>query len=363
MNASAFGRWLENDPANRPAAKWATFAFMTLRSEGKTQISIEHLEARVSLLQVSMVELPKMLGAPRYTYMLLEDYCRQNPSTNPLAAGLHIVEMEVGGVKRLGVRVLQPQDHNSTARYPANVCIASGVVCNHPSDGELLMRVASAAPMPKYEIGPSLAKARKRTLDDDGADSDPDFAGSQVEGGPASSPGDVGAGPAPVVRRDADDWHANLPKGKSGNAVRNAMNKVGGMLTHLSSEQWRSVMRDATLRAALGRAAGLEKELQSTEYVSLIALSSDIVQTCSCFHNAAKMIAGLQRNQSMAACASLVEHLDFLEGQLQKRVSPDKKLDDELVLLRVKPLCIGPHPHLQSRDGSSDQGVLLMFKC
>lgn len=338
MNTGTFVRWLDSDPQNRMAAKWASFAFMTLRSEGKTQASVEQLESRVSLLQMSMVELPKLLGEPRFAFMLLEDFCKANPATNLVAAGLHIIEMEVGGVKRLGVRVPQPHDHTITAQSPMNVCIASGVMCNHPQDSELLMRCASTAPMPKYEIGPSPAKSRKKTgdigADEDAAESD--FGSSACDGGVGSSSVAGGsAGPAPIFRRDVEDWQAVLPKGKDGNKVRTAMNKVSGMLTHLSSEQWRTVMRDATLRAALRGGAGLGKELQSTEHVALIALVSEMVQALSCFHRTAKVTSGLQRGQSMANCATIVEPLDFLAGQLQKRVGNDKALDAELVLLRA----------------------------
>lgn len=88
----------------------------------------------------------------------------------------------------------------------------------------------------------------------------------------------------------------------------------------------------------------MERELQTTEHVSLIGLNTEVADTFAALHQVCKIFGALQRGQNMSALSDAVEPLDRLAMQLRRRVADDKELDPEIRLLRATSGC-GLHPY------------------
>lgn len=89
---------------NRPAFKLRSYAYVSIRAEGRNQVGVEMLESRALVLQQCMrlVQTDENF----YQYSSLSDFIARNPEHDPLT--ITLVQMVADGQKVLGVRELVP---------------------------------------------------------------------------------------------------------------------------------------------------------------------------------------------------------------------------------------------------------------
>jgi len=86
--------------ANKSEFKNYNICYVSIRQEGRTQITAEMLENRLSVL----LQCLSLLRADSFHHiMLLEDFVADNPDCNPKS--VHIVQMYLCGEARLGVQL------------------------------------------------------------------------------------------------------------------------------------------------------------------------------------------------------------------------------------------------------------------
>lgn len=89
---------------NRPAFKLRSYAYVSIRAEGRNQVGVEMLESRALVLQQCMrlVQTDENF----YQYSSLSDFIARNPAHDPRT--ITLVQMVADGQKVLGVRELVP---------------------------------------------------------------------------------------------------------------------------------------------------------------------------------------------------------------------------------------------------------------
>jgi hypothetical protein len=161
LNAPQFVTWARKTDANLHQASLASFAYISLRNEGKVQISFDSLEARLGLIRIIEASIGSGGCEPGGHAILLTEWARANPGINPVQLGMAFITMVVDGAKRLGVWAAPGDMDNIVASSPwaaANVVAHASVRSEEPADMELVRGFMKKAPPVKHLTTPTKMK-------------------------------------------------------------------------------------------------------------------------------------------------------------------------------------------------------------
>lgn len=147
---------------------------------------------------------------------------------------------------------------------------------------------------------------------------------------PAASSGTAGLGQEtdPLI-------FFEFPKTRLGNAVRKNFGKGLSWLGQLTTERWKTALRENSLRGVLRAVAGLAQELEKAESPSLAAknkeslqLINDLLHLCSAYNALAKNDETKNVMKFLAPVSSLTE-------AVATHLGPSMELDAELQILQA----------------------------
>jgi hypothetical protein len=119
-----------------------SICYVSIRAEGRVQITVEMIENRLSVLQhcLALVDRPDTL----HHYMLLDEFIARNPDANP--RHLTLVQMDVNRELRLGVRSLHPSPvADEGLGIQTTLEIDQRLRCSHVGDLALLKVLGAKA--------------------------------------------------------------------------------------------------------------------------------------------------------------------------------------------------------------------------
>ena len=145
MTRAQLAAFVEKSEANRVEVRDYGIAMVTLKLEGRVQITLDILETRKQTLTWgSNLKLDNVCELKEVS--LLEEFEAAFPGVNPVAMAMEIVPINIGGVQRLGVaKVMTPSD-DPPLDWPRNVNLDRRLTCTHERDCTLLRMFASTAP-------------------------------------------------------------------------------------------------------------------------------------------------------------------------------------------------------------------------
>lgn len=147
LSGNAFAKWVGGSAENLSEAKATSSAYLSLREEGRAQVSIDQLFKRIEFCDRIAAEWPAVREGVHSQISMLEEHHKAHPDDNPILAGCEIVQIEISGKKRLGVKHSAPLPP-STSQRPAfdNVKMSAALMTDEKSDWYLLEKLASKAP-------------------------------------------------------------------------------------------------------------------------------------------------------------------------------------------------------------------------
>lgn len=84
MPINRFSQWLREHVENSTSALLAARAYLSLRDEGRTQISLEMILAREDLFHRIFTFMPRVTGATHFEVSSLQDFRERSPTVNPI---------------------------------------------------------------------------------------------------------------------------------------------------------------------------------------------------------------------------------------------------------------------------------------
>ncbi len=130
--------WLDEETGNRLEARWYSYAYLSLREEGRVQVSLQQLEQRVLLLKRAISDLTS-LDKHFYHFVSLHDVARDEPNLNPVASSYQIEQLMANGKRCFMVRVPMPIVEGSLSRQlPSGVVAHPMAHSDDPNDYRLL---------------------------------------------------------------------------------------------------------------------------------------------------------------------------------------------------------------------------------
>ena len=102
LNTRAFNHMLEKEGDNKQEARVNAWVYLSMRQEGRVQITAAMLKTRLQMLRQACEELPPIWGSKCEATMLLQAFVAQQPEQNPVALNYAIVQLVVDGKKRAG---------------------------------------------------------------------------------------------------------------------------------------------------------------------------------------------------------------------------------------------------------------------
>lgn len=124
-----------------------------------------------------------------------------------------------------------------------------------------------------------------------------------------------------------------FPMGGMGNKMRASDAKVGSLIGHLNSENWRACL--APVRSNIRSVAGLSVELQNCEHPRLIEINKGHMTTMSALLQLTKGLKALSAEYSVSNLANLSPMLATLLTNVKERLGPSHELDSELMVLKA----------------------------
>jgi hypothetical protein len=322
-NAATFKAELSADPAMAFESKLGAYAYITLRLDGRIHISIEMLEQRVKVIKMGAGIIDEAASGGFVQCILLEDLRRLHPEINPIAKQMPILQFFVGGRRRLGVRAPCPRRSDTLwqSALPNGVCMSSDVRTDLEADWALLISMSQEAAKLQLAMSQISATAVKQQVCDD--------PGEEADVGPedeeALAAGVVAGVPASSVA---------FPKGRLGNSMGKLQNRIHGYLMELKTEGWRKQLRDATARAQITGAVGLQHELEQAEYPGLMPLCNDFIETLNAIRSLILADAKHQKDESYVNLIPFAVPLGILAAKLAK-IQTTATLDVELLILQA----------------------------
>ena len=102
-------------PDQQRENKMYSVCFISIRAEGRTQVTVQMLENRLQILfQVRSL----FRDADYYCYIPLDKFVEDNPDTDPRS--LTFVQMVIDGVDRIGIKQLRPSPIGERSALPFN---------------------------------------------------------------------------------------------------------------------------------------------------------------------------------------------------------------------------------------------------
>lgn len=161
MNTPKFVSGLDEGDRNKSEARVFALAWLSLREEGRVRITFGMLEARGNFIN-QILQMAGSLDVARHgmnEYMLLADYVAANPQANPIDDGFVVVQLRIGGKRRLGLQVPVVAEDKGvmTPQWaPKQMLLDPAVGSDEPSDVELARALGEkATPLPSKLTTPT----------------------------------------------------------------------------------------------------------------------------------------------------------------------------------------------------------------
>lgn len=335
QNANSFVKWARASQDNLSEAKMAAFSYLSLREDGRTQISCEMIVSRGELFQRAMTMLPSISQGIHTETASLEDFAKQGPPRNPLALGFEVVQMCIGNSMRLGVKYPSPSPSTSHGREGLqDILMSPAVRTDSDKDWEMLTEYATSAP------------ARSRVLQSPQAAGK---AGKRMKASPAHST-DAGTpttqGKSAAARSaDAEDEgplphdHFPYPNNRLGSAVQRNASKINSLLASLMYSEWRSCLKEPTLRGTMRSIAGCSRELMSAESPALVAHNEGFAAKMDNMLKLCSANSALQKADETKSYIKFLSPTEDLGKAIAETFGNDHTLDCELLVLQARCCC------------------------
>lgn len=147
MRKSSITKWLNESSSNKLRFKLCSLAFVSLRAEGRIQLSPRTIDDRVdTLMRFGKLVWGSMdPNACLMQYVLMEDFATGPIVVNLVVEGRVVVQLMVRGERRLGFAVPCPKTTQPSGGLPANVLAAEGLATDRSDDLRVLADLAEAA--------------------------------------------------------------------------------------------------------------------------------------------------------------------------------------------------------------------------
>lgn len=267
LNVPGFVKHVCASTDNQVEAALASLAYVSLREEGRAQVSASMIQSRVALFHRLHATLPAILAGQHWQIIPLCVYKGNylQEYGNPIEKQYEICELHIDGSKRLGVKIPAPRGEK-----PARPAILERanmgpfVATSNQEDLDALVLLVQQAP----DASRAMPEEPKHTTDDDPAEED--AAPSSGIGGEEEH-----TQPAPWARSNT----IVFPKGRLGTGMQKIEAKLQGIVLSLGKADWRHAIKDTIVRGMQRAGAGLEKELlQKSEYPALMELNAKHLQ-------------------------------------------------------------------------------------
>ncbi len=288
-------------------------------------------QARVDiLLRGSSVILSLEYHCAHESTMTFDDFIRAFPAANPVTLQLCIVELLVDGRYRFGVRAMVPSPPGMSlpSALPENLQLPSPYIrTDDPNDWVKLLDFAKTANVSKNK------KIQDAAAAGECAASTP-TKGLSVSG-QGSDAGDEDASREVVLATESVK-QIEFPRGRLGTTVRRSFDKFVGFLLALTKADWRSAIKEASLRGALRTAAASKLELATSEFPQLADVNDEIVSALIAMVD---LILADTRYKKEEQTSNLMRFrqpiMDLSEALLKHQ--PAASLDAELLVFKVLP--------------------------
>lgn len=327
-----FGKWVRESAENASAALLAARAYLSLRDEGRTQVSLEMIIGREDLFHRIVAFMPRITDSTHFETATLQDFRERAPTVNPIEMKYDIVLMRVGSERSLGVR------YPSVAQTPRDlvgidlneVLISPLVQSDRGGDWRLLADLASAAPRSDRSMSSPQAKANKK-----------------LKSSPSSLSKACGSSRAATAQDDdeASDSPITMaqiletPKSRLGQHVKRSAEQVKSYLATLATPHWRAILRDNSLRGTLRSIVCCSHELPASDESPALLEHNEI--SAARMDSLLKLCTANTSLQKSADTKSFVKFhkpLDELEESIAQVFGPKLTLDPELLVLQAS-LC------------------------
>lgn len=298
------------------------FAYVSLREEGKVQITINQLEQRARMLMDFLTTFGAGAEAKSHFEIVLAGGCIKSLSSpNPVELQCPLVQVRVGSVYRLGFKIPAPRPA-AGLRLPANVLAVQGLLCDDDEDlqaiGLLSTRAAADAALRKVDCA-ELDESMMKTRVSGGAKR-----GGRGRGGRASHVAArglgcrVGAGDdCPADGSDdgepdvavAVDVVVTWPKHKHTKAIQRTYQRLDAIWLNFGSAEWEMGLSDATCRSNLKTALEQTTLLETCEFSELIERNVEHV-------NSWKLIQRFRSQFKEYSSVPTDEALSIMDGSL-----------------------------------------------
>lgn len=282
-NTPKFMQWLQSSPSSRTAAQEVFWGYYTLREEGKVHVTTAMLTARAEMIRRLAIQVPAMLSSTYTVAMPMDEYQVNFPDSNPIESGLPVVQLQIMGHRRLGIQV--PCEAKPGAALAGISCkqlaMHPSATSDRPEDLHILSTWCEAA------AANAAAATAAAPTDRSPGKMSVHSPRTPKSVGPGGS--DAGAQTSDAEEEEMDDEGEHrmqnpsvldrLPKkGPHTASVRRLHVKLGGILTQLTTPEWRQALKLQHLRSLLRSCAGAEKEVKSSDSPMVICLSGDHVR-------------------------------------------------------------------------------------
>lgn len=315
-------------PEDSLKAKVAYMSYISLREEGRTQVSLDSILARADLFMRLSATLPAVLSQGHSEVQLLCDFVNSSPTANPIEQQYEVVQVLAAGVRRLGVRVPAPaQDPSATRPGLQDVLIAPTVRSDSEADWRLLADLAAQAASRARSRQVALPSPRKA-----GGPNSPASCGQPQQDGTSALACD---GLSDAVSPGGFDADFIYPQHRLGRAVKRNMEKADSLLATLLDQKWRSCLSDTKLRGVLRAIAGNHIELLEGESPALVQKNQDAQDRVSALLRLTSAIRSLDKSRESKSFLKCLPPLEELSDFAIAIFGPTRRLDSELVVIQV----------------------------
>jgi hypothetical protein len=171
LNSATFKSEIETNATMAADSKIGAFAYITLRLDGRTHVTIDMLETRVKMLRLGAGIIQSSSASGFKQFILLDDLHRTHPQLNPVSMSKPILQLFVNGRRRLGVEMLCPRDASTLwpSTLPCEVVMSPDVRTEVESDWTLLISYTQEAEKQRAAMAEMSARAvvKQEDLDDE----------------------------------------------------------------------------------------------------------------------------------------------------------------------------------------------------
>lgn len=330
-NVPSFVKFLCAAPENQVEAALASVAYVSLREEGRAQVSASMIQSRVALFTRLQGALPAILTGQHWRTIPLNEFkdrCIEEFG-NPIEQQYEICELQLDGARRLGVKIPAPRPTRPTR--PAileRANMGPFVASSDPEDFETLASWAQQAPLASRMLPGELPPPAT-----DDSPTEPGLAAgasssADPEGGETQSPLVPWTSPGGVI----------FLRGRIGSGMQRVDSTLQGIVLNLGKVGWRSAIKDTILRGLQRAAAGLEKELLQSEYPALVELNSEHLGITQNLLDFGAAVVQFDKDEKVAKLVAFKKPLDALEHYKDLHFSGASsfKFDAELIMLLAR---------------------------